>query len=614
MNTCESSLLNVLTTQHPRPQARIGTGFNVLGITAPSTVQASVNDLLSRLSDSLTGLFDSLVTRATERMREALDEGERDARGRVEDLRRREEELRARLSTNIHTNPNILTLGNGRVACKCCTEYCFALTHKTQLASTWLSKNGGRNVDGELKYRDHLNSPMHTICVAAARAAGSMDSALLNVEEHARRVVQRQLQVMLDVSKEKGSLRSVERRLVQLYQLGMDVGDTGHSRKTSREMMMTMASVGRNQVKEFLTTPNAMTGGRLPHVGVSADKVTDIGGKQHQIHMFRLNHFGTPVTIMAALIPVTIDYDPDHEASGLACFNKIVEVLSKYGVELFRDATEEEKVAGKGGESGHVTNYVDDTSHVAQYRSSAFDGESAYNGNGPKGLSVKSRIHQQHGIGDTSHEVTHDFAHSCDLLIEDAHSAVKYVKDTMHVTIKQVYSHYSKSPHRLRHLMRRVDQLVDEGEPDVFRALHYLFEVRFVASEFIAMQNFLVDLPIIVAELKDELDLESTKAETRTLVNKWLKMIQSFKFVAYLVVMCDIHEINKQFSVKAQSDEMCIVDFPRTREKYIRSLEAGEGGGEGWGSPCCMGFGWDVRRFASLCCCDWVCPAAILAL
>ena len=52
-----------------------------------------------------------------------------------------------------------------------------------------------------------------------------------------------------------------------------------------------------------------------------------------------------------------------------------------------------------------------------------------------------------------------------------------YVKTTIHPTIKAIYSHYSRSPHKLRRLLRRVGDLAD-GDGDVFRQLHYLFEVR----------------------------------------------------------------------------------------------------------------------------------------
>lgn len=88
----------------------------------------------------------------------------------------------------------------------------------------------------------------------------------------------------------------------------------------------------------------------------------------------------------------------------------------------------------------------------------------------------------------------------------------------------------------------------------------------FLASEFIAMQSFLVDLPIM-------LDPVDTKADTRRNVNGWLKTIQSFEFIAHLIMMCDIHEVNKEFSKNVQSDAMCFVDLPRMRDNFANGLK-----------------------------------------
>jgi hypothetical protein len=41
--------------------------------------------------------------------------------------------------------------------------------------------------------------------------------------------------------------------------------------------------------------------------------------------------------------------------------------------------------------------------------------------------SVKARILGEHGIGDQTHSIMHDLAHSTDLAIGDAHAADPYV-------------------------------------------------------------------------------------------------------------------------------------------------------------------------------------------
>ena len=223
--------------------------------------------------------------------------------------------------------------------------------------------------------------------------------------------------------------------------------------------------------------------------------------------------------------------------------------------------------------------FLDGTEHGAQWRTTACDGEAVYNGSGEE-KSVKARIHNGHGIGDKSHEVTHDYSHSTDLLIEDAHAEEDYVKGVIHPTIKSIFSHYSRSPHKLRRLLRRVGNLAD-GDGDLFRQLHYLFEVRFVASEFIALSNFLIDLPVIVAELTDELDYVSTTGAKRIEINGWLRKVKQFKFIAYLIVMVDIHAVNKEFSVCSQSDQSLIIDLPGMRAKFKQGLISLRDGGLG---------------------------------
>ena len=97
--------------------------------------------------------------------------------------------------------------------------------------------------------------------------------------------------------------------------------------------------------------------------------------------------------------------------------------------------------------------------HLPQYRSTAADGEFCYNGAGPE-KSVRARlINPDVGVGDASHVMIHDLAHCDDLLIEDAHKIDPYVKDTnvtIHPVIKAVYSHFSRSPHKERHMMALV--------------------------------------------------------------------------------------------------------------------------------------------------------------
>jgi hypothetical protein len=184
--------------------------------------------------------------------------------------------------------------------------------------------------------------------------------------------------------------------------------------------------------------------------------------------------------------------------------------------------------------------------------------------------SVRARLIGAHGLGDETHTVTWDYAHSCDLLIEDGHEDYPYIKDIVHPLIKAVYTHFSQSPHH----QRRLDQLCELwGAADLQRKLHYLFEVRFVASEYIAIKNFLHDLPAIFEVLKDELDIEGIPTEKSTKITGWLRTMKQFKFVAHLIMLIDVYAATKLFSEQSQSDESLIIDVPIMRQAFHAGLE-----------------------------------------
>ena len=78
----------------------------------------------------------------------------------------------------------------------------------------------------------------------------------------------------------KISHHGYERELVLIHLVGGDVGDFELSRKTCREMLQVIAYHRRQQARDYLQTPNLITGKRKRHVGASIDKQTDDGGKR----------------------------------------------------------------------------------------------------------------------------------------------------------------------------------------------------------------------------------------------------------------------------------------------------------------------------------------------
>jgi hypothetical protein len=102
---------------------------------------------------------------------------------------------------------------------------------------------------------------------------------------------------------------------------------------------------------------------------------------------------------------------------------------------------------GNDGEVAELGEAVLVHGHHEQFHSAAFDGEAAYNGSG-QDLSVRACLVGDHRLGDESHVTTQDYARSFDLLVEDAHKAIQYITGTVHLLIKQIFTHFSQSPHQ----------------------------------------------------------------------------------------------------------------------------------------------------------------------
>ena len=89
---------------------------------------------------------------------------------------------------------------------------------------------------------------------------------------------------------------------------------------------------------------------------------------------------------------------------------------------------------------------------------------------------------------------------------------------------------------------------------------HYLFEVRFVASEALVLENFLEDLPVLVLYLQEEKARAAPEISRKIVA--WLRVITGFKFVGMIVTQLDIDNVLSSFSVATQSDTLLVMDYP----------------------------------------------------
>jgi hypothetical protein len=112
-----------------------------------------------------------------------------------------------------------------------------------------------------------------------------------------------------------------------------------------------------------------------------------------------------------------------------------------------------------------------------QIRSCAFDGEACYQG---KKKGVAAYMHNRDiGVGDKTITVIHDPAHASELLKEDSLPKTGYVLTIVHVFIKAIYSHFSRSGKKLRGLMRLAEKWGAE-----YHQLHHLFPVRGIFGRY----------------------------------------------------------------------------------------------------------------------------------
>jgi hypothetical protein len=552
----------------------------------PPSITSGSETLIGRM-DEIALRLESMVLRIPEERKTALQVIEDDRSSALFDIKQagaeaamKIEELQGLLKA--HSQLDVLnselTAVNrkGHVICLLCTQHCACLTDRRQLVSPFIASNGGHSQSTGLvrKWNDHTSSQMHELCEECdqTRAQNLIPVAVSKEVQRQQAVMVQLFRLAAFMAKHKLSFRMYEELVALLHMGGVDVGDVDHSRVIARQMNETLAGFGRKQLAAFLREKNCVTG-RLPHLGVAADKLTDLGGKQSQMVMLKFNFKGNPVTVFASLVMLVAGlYDEDHEANGLSCFNEMCEVVEDAGVSLFQIKSQDL--------SGKVTEWGDSIlhhGHGEQWRSTAADGEGVYNGTGPLN-SVRARLVGTHGLGDKTHVMFWDQAHCFDLLVADVYKNLPYITDIIHVVIKQIYTHFAQSPHQYRRLEKLVE---DWGATDLLRKLHHLFEVRFVASEQVAVTNFLTDLPAIVAALKDELDEVGITSEKTAKLNGWLGKVLQVKFVGHLVVLVDVHTVSKIFSKEAQSDSNLVIDVPTFQEtaklhftKLVTSLGA----------------------------------------
>ena len=454
--------------------------------------------------------------------------------------------------------------GRGDLYCDACSEHAHLVGDARLTRTPWIKgselflSNPVNILDDANKLRRSVTShfeesQLHQQCAAEAASPARQSTVLEGFESVSRlehEAMSHLFKIAMHIAKHKGSFLEYERLVYLCDAVGAEVGQREHSRMTAKSMLVVSAQVGAESIFKFLTTINPLMNHK-PHVTWKADKACDAAGRQFEIVNIRVNYKGTPVQLHLGITPIDGSYTDggggggaSPEAGSLVCFNKILEMLEHYGIVMIK--------APEGSKRANVSVYEHKdfpgvgVGIAEQVRAGAADGEACYNGTGDDNVKALFKDPVR-GYGDTTHNMTHDPSHAVDLLKADGNKAVagNYVVNVVHKNVRAVYAHYSTSPKRLRGLLGLCEKWGVR-----FDQLHYLFEVRFIASEVLVFEHFLTDLPAIVLHLKEELQDDDASGEVKAKIKGWLDKITQFKFVSTLITQLDIDSALKEFSVR----------------------------------------------------------------
>jgi len=291
-----------------------------------STFRSEVSTILQEEISRSLGTFTSTLKTTQEEIVASIEKAGEKVSCEMNEKQRL---LVAHTQLHVLSNKYAAVLSTGNVFCVICTENAGAMIDGRSQKSRFIASNGGVNQDNRLsqRWREHEGSDIHACCIEISlqREMSPMSRAISDVQLRERAVMETLLSTCAFTNIHKQSFTMYEHNVVHLAREGVDIGASEHSRLTAREMTLSLAEFGRQQFRSFLTSDNPMTG-RKPHFGLAADKLTDLGKIQSQIVMGRVNYAGSALTLFVKLQPLGIEYDEDHEASGLACFNQLCEV------------------------------------------------------------------------------------------------------------------------------------------------------------------------------------------------------------------------------------------------------------------------------------------------
>ena len=191
----------------------------------------------------------------------------------------------------------VLLMPNGKYCCGTCTTHSGLFKHPSQRHSPWILGNGGVKYNFRFTNQvwQHEQSEMHLLSMEwdLSRQRNPLEFSLQQQLLDSRIITENLFRTVYDNATHYRSFLDYENLIWLAHCCGSEVGDQLHSRNTAASMLGVIYHTDRITIKTFISTPSAATG-RLPQVGVAADKVSDKRFKQWQCNALRVNLVGSP--------------------------------------------------------------------------------------------------------------------------------------------------------------------------------------------------------------------------------------------------------------------------------------------------------------------------------
>ena len=165
--------------------------------------------------------------------------------------------------------------------------------------------------------------------------------------------------------------------------------------------------------------------------------------------------------------------------------------------------------------------------------------------------------------------VTHCFSHKLEILVGIALNKVDGFKSHFEIFINGIYSFYNdKSYVRKASLIKTSETLGEQ-----FYELNYIFPIRWVASEFKAVERIYKNYHSIVKNMISISSNSEFSAEIASKAKGFLKTLLNTFFYTNLLFLLDVLKILVATSVVFQTSEETIFNMDSRRIEFIHSLE-----------------------------------------